>query len=295
MARLTPKKRVLITGGSGDLGQVLSRQAVAAGHDVISTYLARKERIVAGQPLQLDLCEKDAVKKALDETTPDVIIHTALALGVPQPRQQIVAAAYHLSKLTPKDVRLIFLSTDMVFAGINAPYKDTDPPSPVTPYGQAKAEMEMMADHVVRTSLIYDFIAGNKQVDWMLEKITRGEKCRLFTDELRSPIWVRNLADVLIELMDSIFAGVLNVAGPKPMSRYDLGVGLLKVLGYEPARYAEAVTQAGSGRQPNLTLDVSKAKLLLKTPLLTFEEALAQWRSQRTIPSAPPAKSTPKS
>ena len=294
MARLTGKKRILITGGSGDLGRVLSQRAVAAGHDVIATYLTRKERITAGQPLELDLCDKDAVKKALDDTTPNVIIHTALALGVPQPRQQIVAAAYHLSKLTPKDVRLIFLSTDMVFAGINAPYKDSDPPSPVTPYGQAKAEMEMMADHVVRTSLIYDFMVGNKQVDWMLEKIERGEKCRLFTDEMRNPIWVNNLADVLLELMDSIFAGVLNVAGSQPMSRYDLGAGLLKVLGYDPARYAEAVTQAGSGRQPNLTLDVSKAKLLLKTPLLTFEQALAQWRSARPTPSAPSAKKSPK-
>jgi dTDP-4-dehydrorhamnose reductase len=246
MDRLTPKKRVLITGGSGDLGQVLSQRAIAAGHHVISTYLTRKERIIAGEPLQLDLCDKDAVKKALDETTPDVIFHTALALGVPQPRQQIVAAAYHLSRLSPKDVRLIFLSTDMVFAGISAPYKDTDPPSPVSPYGQAKAEMELMADHVVRTSLIYDFVAGNKQIDWMLEKVAKGERCRLFTDEMRSPIWVRNLADVLLELMDSIFAGVLNVAGPQSMSRYELGVGLLKVLGYDPARYAEAITQVGS-------------------------------------------------
>jgi dTDP-4-dehydrorhamnose reductase len=276
--------RLLITGGSGDLGRVLSERAVAAGHTVSSTYLTRKERIAAGMPVQLDLCDKDAVKRALDELQPEAIIHTALALGVPQPRQQIVAAAYHLSKLTPKEVRLIFLSTDMVFAGVNAPYKDTDPPSPVTPYGQAKAEMEMMADHVVRTSLIYDFERGNKQVDWMVDKITRGEKCRLYSDEMRSPIWSRNLADVLLELLNSIFAGVLNVAGPQPMSRYALGAGLLRVLGYDPATHAEAATQAGSGRQPNLTLDVSKAQLLLKTPLLTFEEALLQWRGASTPP-----------
>lgn len=279
---MTRKRRVLITGGSGDLGVVLCARAVRAGHEVTATYLTRPERISAGTPLQLDLTDRDAVKQALDQVQPDVIIHTALAMNVPNPRHQIVTAAYHLSKLAQKNTRLIMLSTDMVFSGLNAPYRDDVPPSPVTPYGQAKAEMEMMADHVVRTSLIYDFGPGNRQVDWMLEKIQRGEKCRLYTDEFRSPIWAGNLADVLLELIESIFKGVLNVAGPVPMSRYELGVELLRILHYDPATTVEPVSQSGTGRQPNLTLDVSKAKMLLKTPLLSFPDALAQWRAEQT-------------
>ncbi|MBX3066694.1 MAG: sugar nucleotide-binding protein [Anaerolineae bacterium] len=273
------RKKILITGGSGDLGRVLSQRAVAAGYEVSATYLAHKDRLSAGTPLQLDLCNREAVEKALDAVKPEIIIHTALALGVPNPRQQIVTAAYHLSKLTPRGTQLIFLSTDMVFSGQGAPYRDDDPPSPVTPYGQAKAEMEMMADHVVRTSLIYDFVRGNKQIDWMLERIERGEKVKLYNDEMRSPIWVVNLADVLLELVGSIFSGILNVAGPQPLSRYDLGVGLLRAAGVEPTGKVEASSAAGTGRQPNLTLDVSKAQMLLKTPLLTLEQAEAAWRT----------------
>lgn len=272
------RKKILITGGSGDLGRVLSQRAVAAGHEVTATYLTHKDRLSAGTPLQLDLCNREAVEKALDAVKPEIIIHTALALGVPNPRHQIVTAAYHLSKLTPRGTQLIFLSTDMVFSGQGAPYRDDDPPSPITPYGQAKAEMEMMADHVVRTSLIYDFARGNKQIDWMLERIERGEKVKLYNDELRSPIWVVNLADVLLELVGSIFSGILNVAGPQPLSRYDLGVGLLRAAGVDVAN-VEASSAAGTGRQPNLTLDVSKAQVLLKTPLLTLDQAAAAWRT----------------
>jgi dTDP-4-dehydrorhamnose reductase len=273
-------KKLLITGGSGDLGSVLSQKAVAAGYDVTATYVTRPQRIKAGKPLQLDLTERNAVQQALDTVQPDVIIHTAV--NMVNPRQQIVTGAYHLSKLSPKNTQIIFISTDMIFDGTKAPYRDDDPPSPLSAYGQAKAEMEMMADHVARTSLIYDFVAGNKQVDWMLEKISKGELCKLFTDEVRSPIWVVNLAEALIEMINLPLKGILNIAGPRRMSRLELGQGLLETLGYEPTKYVEETSQAGTGRAPDLTLDVSKSQMLLKTPLLSFEEARARWFSEVT-------------
>jgi dTDP-4-dehydrorhamnose reductase len=275
-------KRILITGGSGDLGRVLSERAVAAGHAVTVTYLTRPERVRAGVAIPLDLTDGSRVQEVIAQVQPEVIIHTALNQGVRDPRQQIVSAAYHVARAAEKGTLLIYLSSDMVFDGLNAPYADDDPPSPRSPYGQAKAEMEMMADHVVRTSLIYDFERGNKQIDWMLDKIERGEKVKLFNDEYRSPIWVVNLADALLELMNVPIKGVLNVAGPQSMSRLELGRGLLQALGYVPEQHIEVASLGDSGRQPNLTLDVHKAAMLLKTPLLTFEQAVAQWREQHS-------------
>jgi dTDP-4-dehydrorhamnose reductase len=273
--------KLLITGGSGDLGRVLSQRAEAAGYDVTATYLTHPERLTVEKSIRLDLCDRDAVQAALDTLQPEVIIHTAVpAPTIANLRQNIVTAAYHLSKLSDRTTRLIFLSSDMVFDGKNAPYRDDDPPCPLSVYGQAKAEMEMMSDQVVRTSLIYDFERGNKQVDWMLEKLAKGEPLRLYADELRSAIWVVNLADVLLELIGSVVKGVLNIAGPEPISRLELGWQLLEVLGHDPERCVEPVSQADTGRPADLTLDVSKAQMLLKTPLLTFEEALERWRSE---------------
>jgi dTDP-4-dehydrorhamnose reductase len=273
-------KKLLITGGSGDLGSVLTPKAVAAGYEVTATYVSRPQRIKAGQPLKLDLTDKDAVQQALDTIQPDIIIHTAV--NMVNPRQQIVSGAYHLSKLSKKNAQLIFLSTDMVFDGTKAPYRDDDMPSPLSAYGQAKAEMEMMADRVVRTSLIYDFDPGNKQVDWMIEKINKGEPCKLFTDEYRSPIWVVNLAEAVLELINLPVKGILNIAGPQRMSRLDLGRGILEALGYDPAPHIEESSQVGTGRAADLTLDVSKTQMLLKTSLLSFEEARTRWQAERT-------------
>lgn len=279
--------KLLITGGSGDLGHVLSLRAAAAGFDVTSTYLNHPERITAGRPFQLDLVSRDAVQAALDQIQPEVIIHTAMPPlnNTANLRQQIVSAAYHLNKLVSRGTKMIFVSSDMVFDGLKPPYKDDDPPAPRSVYGQAKAEMEMMSDHVVRTSLIYDFEPGNRQFDWLAERVNKGEPCRLYVDEFRSPIWAANLADALLEVASSPFKGVLNVAGPHSMSRLELGRGLLETAGYEAERYIEPASQVGTGRMPNLTLDVTKAQMMLKTALLSFEEAYTHWKSEQLADS----------
>lgn len=275
--------RLLITGGSGDLGRSLCRQAVEAGHTVTATYLTRPERIAAGTPLQLDLTDRDAVAAALDATQPECIIHTAMPpMNAPNLRQSIISGAWHLSKLCPRSTRLIFFSTDLVFDGTASPYAENAPPSPLSAYGTAKAEMELMSDYVIRTSLIYDFKPGNKQVDWMLDKIARREPLRLFTDEIRCPIWVENLAEATLELAESpSFKGILHVASPEPVSRVVLGQRILEAVGWGDYDLIEQASVTATGRPGNLILDVSKAQLLLKTPLLTVDQAFNAWKDAR--------------
>jgi hypothetical protein len=66
------------------------------------------------------------------------------------------------------------------------------------------------------------------------------------------------------------------------MSRLELGQGLLQALGYPPDEHIESMSQAGTGRPPDLTLDVSRAQTLLRNPLLSFEEARERRAGQRT-------------
>jgi len=273
-------KRILITGGSGDLGRVLTERAVAVGYEVAATYLNHPERIRAGEPVYIDLCDTTAVQKLLDNLTPNAIIHTALNQDVPDP-QHIVQAAKNLHTLRRPGTRLIVMSSDMVFDGTHAPYDEDAQPAPLSPYGRAKAVSEQYGDLVVRTSLIYAFESPNKQIDWLLDRVTKGFKCRLFSDEFRSPIWVVTLADALIELIDSDRRGILNIAGPQSLSRLELGWKLLEALGYDPEPYIDVVSQARLGRPPDLTMNVSRALRLLRAPLLTIDEARVLWQQMK--------------
>ncbi len=272
-------KNLLVTGGSGDLGGVLCEIATKLGWNVTATYLSHPERIRAGKPIYCNLTDPEHVRRSIEETAPDAVIHTAITELSPGFETATGMAADLLWRYVPTQARLIMLSSDMVFDGKAAPYAENAPTSPLTPYGRAKARMEKSAPGlIVRTSLIYDFDARNKQVNWMLNKIRKGERVKLFIDEFRSPIWAVDLADALLCLAERDVTGVLNVAGPDRLSRYDLGRGLLLALGYDADTYITGGSQAGTGRPPDLTLDVSHAERMLDRQLLSFNTAQAAWQ-----------------
>ncbi len=90
----------------------------------------------------------------------------------------------------------------------------------------------------------------------------------LFTDEIRCPIHVRDLAAALLELALLDYDGVLNVAGPEALNRYELGVLIARRWGYDPTVLrAASTTESGLRRPTDVRLDISRAQALLRTPL----------------------------
>jgi dTDP-4-dehydrorhamnose reductase len=274
-------KRLLITGGSGDLGWPLARLA-ARYRETISTYF-KNPTVGGGKAVRLDLRDREATLALVKDVQPHAIIHAATSDRSEDMVATIRAAALHISEAAQKaGCRLIALSTDMIFDGTQAPYAEETPPTPISPYGQVKAENErlFLKSHnnclVVRTSLIYDLKPTNRQISWMLEKIKAGQPVGLFTDEIRQPIWAWNLAEALLELVDSPIQGILNVAGGRAMSRWEYGCALLRAMGYNPEKVARPVRAAtvAPNRPPDCTLRLDKAREVLQTQLLTVEEAI---------------------
>jgi dTDP-4-dehydrorhamnose reductase len=274
--------RVLITGASGTLGGPLTVRAVRSGWEVLGTYLTHPDRICAGQPVQLDLRDEAATRQQVDTFRPDVILHAAITeRSGPGFDGAIRLAGANLARIAAEHkIRLIALSTDLIFDGTESLYSEETPPRPWNAYGYAKAdaEREILAACpgalVVRTSLIYDFDRENAQVAWMLRAVERGEPVRLFADQIRCPIWAVNLADALLELARGPAAGILNVVGPEPLSRYDLGMALLSALGIE----GRVIPAAAPDTQPKrLILSLDRARAVLQTPLLTLAQARACW------------------
>ena len=87
-------------------------------------------------------------------------------------------------------------------------------------------------------------------------------------DEWRTPLDVAEAAAALVELAGREEAGLLHVAGPERLSRYELGVAVLRAQGVEdPAAALEAVSsadfEAPEPRPRDVSLDASRARALL--------------------------------
>jgi dTDP-4-dehydrorhamnose reductase len=275
--------RLLITGASGTLGGPLSILAAHHGWDVYAGCYAHPERVRAGHLHQIDLRDRFAVWRWVEEVQPTAIVHAAVTeRSGPGFESAIRESARNIAQAAKAcGTRLIALSTDLVFDGAEDVYTEESPVRPIagSTYGEAKARAEddvltmYPGALVVRTSLIYDFHPQNAQVAWMLRAIERGEPLRLFTDQYRCPIWVWNLAAALLELAGlDLGGGVLHVAGPAPVSRYMLAMALLTALGVDPAPHVQTASCPDT-QAKRIVLSVDRARGLLHTTLMSLAQA----------------------
>jgi len=116
----------------------------------------------------------------------------------------------------------------------------------------------------------------------MIAAIERGEIIRLFNDQIRCPIWAVNLAEALLELAETDYAGLLHLVGPEALSRYELGTTLLDALGYDPGKYVVAATAPDSTPR-KLVLSIERSQKVLDTPMLTIHEARESAKYGRSI------------
>jgi len=281
---------LLITGGSGYLGSHLARQAVSHWR-VVATRFSHSVALPGCEVVAIDLEDARAVAALVSDLRPRAVIHTASNMSSPEAMQSVIVQGTRnvAAAAAASGARLIHLSSDMVFDGEHAPYSPGDPPQPITPYGCAKAEAERIVAEelatpaIVRTSLIYGFYPPDPRTLWVLDSLRRGVPLTLFTDEVRCPVWVEQLATALLELARGDQSGIWHLAGPQPISRYDFGERLARTYGLDPSGITPGLSHAsGLVRPRDLTLDVRESQARLSSPLWGVDMVLAHRPSATT-------------
>jgi dTDP-4-dehydrorhamnose reductase len=230
---------LLVIGGSGLLGREVTRQAQRQGARVLATFHRRRPTISGVQWRQLDIRNRHEVTALIQQHRPVAIVNAAY-------RQSDWAttadgATHVAAAVVVAGSRLVHVSSDVVFAGSAARYDETCPPEPITPYGAAKAAAETAVRRldpgavIARTSLIigYGHSPHEKHVHSLASGTATGV---LFTDDIRCPVHVADLASALLELCRSPYSEIHHVAGADDLSRYELGVLIARRDGLDDAR-----------------------------------------------------------
>jgi dTDP-4-dehydrorhamnose reductase len=267
---------LVVVGASGHLGGEVCRRAVAGGWRVVGTY-HRAAGVVDGVDWRrLDVRDPLAVRALVHRVRPRAVVSASYLYG----DWAVTAdgAAYVAMAAADVGARLVHLSSDAVHRGRPEPYLDDEPPSPVYPYGAAKAAAETAvrlvhpAAAVLRCSLIVGD-AHSKQVRLCLDALSGVPGVAVFRDLIRCPVSVVDLAEAVLELLGSEFAGPLNLGGPEAVDRAELAGLVARHYRLDPAGLRISSTvEAGLPVPAEVRLDSTRAGELLRTRLRGVSE-----------------------
>ncbi len=208
--------------------------------------------------VELDVRDADAVLKLLRSVRPTVVHVPASATNVDACEQDPASArlvnVLGLSNLVRGSnevgAKLVFYSSDYIWDGVEGPYGENEPASPVSEYGRQKVEGEhlvaLQADSflILRTTVVYGVEPQRKNfVIRLLGALEEGRSVRVPTDQVGSPTYAPGLAGAAVELATSDAGGVWHVAGPDLVSRFDLAREAARCFGLNQALVEPVTTE----------------------------------------------------
>ncbi len=289
--------RVLVTGASGQLGAYLLGRLLEDGYEPIA-WSGRTVGARSGLSLHpLDFADRGRLERALEQAGPGAIVHLAAiaradeALRDPDHarRVNVEATSVLAAWCERRSRRFLYISTDLVFDGENAPYAEGAAPRPLMLYGRTKLEGERRVGPsglVVRLPLMYGpSRTGTPSVfDQTISSLRDGRPRSFFRDEFRTPLDYGTAAEALALLLASDATGTLHVGGPERVSRSDLMRRIASVLGLD-----EDLVRGNSQRdvvfpEPrpvDVSLRSSRLSSLLPDLVRpTIESTVAQWANR---------------
>lgn len=272
---------ILIVGGSGFLGTELVRRAAALGYVTTATYRTRRGSAAGVTWQALDLRDAGRVDEVVAKVAPHVVVNATTGGS---DREVTADGAVRVAAAAARyGCRLIQVSSDAVFSGAaSVPYDESCRPDPVTAYGAAKAEAEAGIGRVfpeaviARTSLIVGD-RRSKHVSLVHELAAGARAGVLYTDDIRCPVDVTDLAAALLELAAGDASGVHHLAGPDAVSRHQLGLLIAARDGLDASRLP-AARRADHGLPGplDIRLDSRATQAALRTVLRGARQFLAE-------------------
>ena len=219
--------KVFVTGVGGQLGHdvvnnLATRGHEAVGSDIQATYAGIQDNsaVVSAPYVQMDITDKDAVARTIEEIKPDAIIHCAAWTNVdgaedPANKEKVHAinalgTQYIAEVARSVDAKMLYLSTDYVFDGQGErPWESDDKCyAPLNVYGQSKLDGEFAVANtldkffIVRIAWVFG-LNGKNFIKTMINVGKTHDTVRVVNDQIGTPTYTLDLARLLVDMIET--------------------------------------------------------------------------------------------
>lgn len=203
---------------------------------------------IVGELAYLDVRDAAAVKAAVLEFKPQIVLHLAAATDVDRCEQD-PEWAYHSNAIGTQNIALacqgsgatlIYISTAGIFWGDKSePYIEFDLPRPMNVYGHSKLAGEQIISTLLQRYYIVRagwMIGGGKRDKKFVGKIARlilegRNPLQVVNDKFGSPTYAKDLLLGIRDLIETGYFGVYHMVNKGCCSRYDVALSMADVLG----------------------------------------------------------------
>jgi len=297
--------KVFVTGVAGQLGHDVMNELASRGYEGIGTDLALEYNgvqdgsyVTTAQYVSLDITDKEAVDKTIQEIHPDVVVHcaawTAVDAAEDEDKQAKVRAINAggtqniASACKEVNAKMVYISTDYVFDGQGTePWQpDCKDYKPLNVYGQTKLEGELAVSQtldkyfIVRIAWVFGK-NGNNFIKTMLNVGKKYDTLKVVNDQIGTPTYTYDLARLLVDMIETDKYGYYHATNEGGyISWYDFACEIFKQAGYTNTVIPVTTEEYGlskAARPFNSRLDKSKLVENGFKPLPTWQDALARY------------------
>lgn len=232
--------RILITGGTGLLGRALVSSA-ENNHEIVCTYVGDYEILNTPQIIykKLDMCDREGYFHLFRDFKPEVTIHTA---GVNKPdyvesnnkeawKTNVGGTQNVISACEEFNSKFIYISSNAIYNGDSAPYREEDNADPVNYYGKIKLACEEITKEsdtiwaIVRPILMYGWNYAFERPNIVtagISRLRKREKFFVYDDVYYTPLYHRCCAEAIWKMIENNKFEIFNIGGKDSASIYEL-------------------------------------------------------------------------
>lgn len=285
--------KFFVTGVNGQLGHDVVNELKKRGHIAVGSDIQPSEK---SDYIQLDITDKENVKKTISEINPDAVIHCAAYTAV-DAAEDNEGTAMAINADGTKNIaeackksnsKMLYISTDYVFDGQGTePWKaDCKDYSPISVYGKSKLEGEKAVSEIlekffiVRTGWVFG-VNGNNFVKTMLRVGKTHDEVRVVNDQIGTPTYTYDLSRLLVDMIESEKYGYYHATNEGGfISWYDFAKEIYDLVGYDTDVISVTTEEYGlnKAKRPfNSRLDKSKLAENGFKPLPDQKDALKRY------------------